>query len=153
MVERIGVLIRQSDALLDWSDNSTGPAIVFAKAPGTDMRQWVARLPHLPDGLRILRFHVPGKGLSDHDPDVPISSVSDDVAALLDHLALPPASIVGLSMGGLIAQKLAATPPDLVGALVISNTAARIGTPSCCAAVAGPHAFKDHWADRRPQSH
>ena len=44
-------------------------------------------------------------------------------------MGIRDAMFVGLSIGGMIAQALAVKRPDLVRAMVISNTAAKIGTP------------------------
>ena len=111
-----------------------GPVVVFANSLGTDLRLWDALLPHLSPGLRVVRFDTPGHGLSALDPAMTIASVARDVVAVLDHLGIGPAVMVGLSMGGLIAQQIAAARPDRIAALVISNSAARIGTADTWAA-------------------
>lgn len=122
-------LIRPWGALHYKTDgDGAGPTVVFANSLGTDLRLWDALIPLLPQGMRALRFDVPGHGLSDLDPDLSIASVATDLAALLDHLSWRGITMVGLSMGGLIAQELAARRPELVKALVISNSAARVGT-------------------------
>ena len=51
-----------------------------------------------------------------------------DLAALLDTLGVARATVVGLSIGGLIAQELYRQRPELFAALVLSDTAAKIGT-------------------------
>jgi 3-oxoadipate enol-lactonase len=51
-----------------------------------------------------------------------------DLAALLDIVGVGRATIVGLSIGGMIAQELYRQRPELVAALVLSDTAAKIGT-------------------------
>ena len=51
-----------------------------------------------------------------------------DAERLLDHLGVQNSVFVGLSIGGMIAQGLAVKRMDLVRAMVISNTAAKIGT-------------------------
>ena len=130
------VLARPWGALHYRTDGpDTGPAVVFANSLGTDLRLWDAVLPLLPAGLRVVRFDMPGHGLSDLDNSMTIASIAHDLSALLDQLAVTSATVVGLSMGGLIAQQIAALRPDVVKALVISNSAARIGT-------------KDSWAAR-----
>ena len=53
-----------------------------------------------------------------------------DVEALLDHLKIKDALFIGLSIGGMVAQGLAIKRLDLVRAMVLSNTAAKIGQPS-----------------------
>jgi 3-oxoadipate enol-lactonase len=104
-----------------------GPLVVFANSLGTDLRLWDAVLPLLPQGFRFARFDKPGHGLSDLSDTVSIASLADDAAALIDH-AGGPAIVVGLSIGGQIAQQIAFAHPDLVRAMVLSNTAARLGT-------------------------
>lgn len=106
-----------------------GPLVLFVNSLGTDLRIWDAVLSLLPPGLRLARFDKRGHGLSDLGGATRIEDLADDAAALIDRLG-GPAIVVGVSIGGLIAQSLAARRPDLVAALVLSNTAARIGTPA-----------------------
>lgn len=107
-----------------------GAPVVFANSLGTDLRLWDAVLPHLPAGLRILRYDKRGHGLTD-SPSAPyhMGALITDAERLMDHLGIRDAMFVGLSIGGMIAQALAVKRPDLVRAMVISNTAAKIGTP------------------------
>ena len=106
-----------------------GRPIVLANALGTDLRVWDAVLPLLPANLRILRYDKRGHGLSDGPPGPwTIDDLAADLAAILDARGIRDAAIVGLSIGGLVAQVLAARRPDLVRVLVLSNTAAKIGT-------------------------
>lgn len=115
--------------------DARGPAVVFANSLGTDLRLWDALLPLLPPGLRVIRFDLRGHGLSDC-PDGPygMEDLTADAAGLIDALSCGPVVLVGLSIGGMIGQMLAATRPDLVRALVLSNTAPRMGTPEMWAA-------------------
>ncbi|MFC3614393.1 3-oxoadipate enol-lactonase [Lutimaribacter marinistellae] len=107
-----------------------GAPVVFANSLGTDLRLWDPILPHLPDGLRLIRYDKRGHGLSSL-PAAPYSmgSLVRDVEALLDHLGARDCMFVGLSIGGMIAQGLAVKRLDLVRAVVLSNTGAKIGTP------------------------
>jgi len=106
-----------------------GTPVVFANSLGTDFRLWDQILPLLPEGLRILRFDKRGHGLSDV-PDGPYSmgALISDVERLMDHVGMKNSLFVGLSIGGMIAQGLAAKRLDLVRAMVLSNTGAKIGT-------------------------
>ena len=106
-----------------------GMPIVFANSLGTDFRLWDKILPLLPEGLRILRFDTRGHGLSSCPPgEYAMTQLVDDTAGLMQVLDFSDCLFVGLSIGGLIAQGLAASHPQLVRAVVISNSAARIGT-------------------------
>lgn len=105
-----------------------GPALVFANSLGTDLRVWDDLLPHLPAGLRLVRYDKRGHGLSEETPGpYAIDQLADDAAGLIRHLGLTKVVFVGLSIGGLIGQSLAARHPDLLSGLVISNSAAKIG--------------------------
>ncbi len=109
----------------------TGAPIVFANSLGTDLHLWGGVIPHLPDGLRIIRFDKRGHGQSSVPPaPYSMGSLIRDTEALLDHLDVRDCVFVGLSIGGMIAQGLAIKRLDQVRALVLSNTAAKIGMPS-----------------------
>jgi 3-oxoadipate enol-lactonase len=116
--------------VLDEGDPA-GPPVVFAHALGTDLRLWDALVPLLPEGLRLIRLDMRGHGRSDV-PDAPyaMGTLIRDAERVLDALSVRDAVFVGLSIGGLIAQGLAVKRLDQVRALVLSNTAAKIGTPS-----------------------
>ncbi|MFA8387167.1 MAG: 3-oxoadipate enol-lactonase [Pelagibaca sp.] len=107
-----------------------GAPVVFANSLGTDLRLWdkvIARLPKT--GLRYIRYDTRGHGLSDCPaPPYGMGTLVRDAELLMDHLGVRSAVFVGLSIGGMIAQGLAAKRLDLVRALVLSNTAARIAT-------------------------
>ncbi len=106
-----------------------GAAVVFANSLGTDLRLWDGVVGRLPRGLRIVRYDKRGHGLSDCPPGpYTMDALVGDVEGLLDRLSLREVAFVGLSIGGMIAQALAAKRPDLVRSMVISNTASRIGT-------------------------
>ncbi|MGI9369658.1 MAG: 3-oxoadipate enol-lactonase [Ruegeria sp.] len=113
-----------------------GAPIVFANSLGTDLRLWDQILPHLPKGLRIIRYDKRGHGLSSLPPaPYAMGALVRDAEGLLDHLAVRDCVFVGLSIGGMIAQGLAVKRMDQIRALVLSNTGAKIGT-------------KELWQDR-----
>lgn len=107
-----------------------GPFVMFANSLGTDLRVWEPLLPSLPAGLRIVRFDKRGHGLSDC-PEAPydIDTLVSDAEAVIDALGVGDIVFVGLSIGGLIGQGLAARRPELLRGLVLMDTAAKIGSP------------------------
>lgn len=107
-----------------------GPAVVFSNSLGTDFRIWRPLLPHLPAGLRLIRYDKRGHGLSTC-PDGPytIEDHRRDLEGLLDRLGIERAVVVGLSVGGMIAQALAEARPDLLSGVVLCSTAHVIGPP------------------------
>jgi 3-oxoadipate enol-lactonase len=106
-----------------------GAPVVFAHALGTDLRLWDGLIPRLPPGLRLIRLDMRGHGLSDAPaPPYSMGLLIRDAERMLDSLSIRDCVFVGLSIGGMIAQGLAVKRLDLVRAMVLSNTAARIGT-------------------------
>lgn len=113
-----------------------GAPVVFANSLGTDMRLWDPILPLLPTGLKYIRFDKRGHGLSTCPPSpYTMGALVTDTERLLDMLGVRDCVFVGLSIGGMIAQGLAVKRLDMIRAMVLSNTAAKIGTPEL-------------WADR-----
>lgn len=104
----------------------TGVPIVFLNSLGTDFRIWDDVIAQLPSGTPVLCIDKRGHGLSDDGP-ITMDFLVDDVSALMDHLGLNGALVCGVSVGGMIAQGLAAERPDLVAALMLCCTGSRIG--------------------------
>lgn len=113
-----------------------GAPLVFCNSLGTDFRLWDPVMPHLPQGLRILRFDKRGHGLSTCPPaPYTMGQLVSDAEKLMEMNGFRDALFVGLSIGGMIAQGLAAKRLDLIRAIVLSNTGAKIAT-------------RQAWADR-----
>lgn len=107
-----------------------GSALVFSNSLGSDFRIWEEVAARLAGRYRILLYDKRGHGLSDAPPGpYTIDDHADDLLALLDHFNIASAAIVGLSVGGMVAQRLAVRAPGRVAAMVLCGTAARIGTP------------------------
>lgn len=129
---RENMIIRDGVALhvrIDGVDNPSAPTLVFANSLGTTLHMWDDVLPYLPDELRLIRFDNRGHGQSDV-PDGPytMGALIADAAAVCDALEVKDSLFIGLSVGGIIAQGLAVKRPDLIRAVVLSNTAAKNGT-------------------------
>ncbi|ANY76858.1 3-oxoadipate enol-lactonase [Microvirga ossetica] len=107
-----------------------GPVLVFINSLGSDFRIWQEVVPAFADRFRIVLYDKRGHGLSDA-PSAPytIDDHTADLVGLLDHLKIERAALVGLSVGGMIAQRMAVRAPERVQALTLCCTAAKIGTP------------------------
>lgn len=138
MVSRI-VAVNNAALHCQLDGPADAPVVVFSNSLGTDFRIWDAVVAELADDFRVLRYDKRGHGLSD-DPDDgwSMADLVQDLAGLMDHFGLSGAAVVGLSVGGLIAQGLAAERPDLARIMVLADTAARIGN-------------EDLWNDRIAQ--
>jgi 3-oxoadipate enol-lactonase len=107
-----------------------GPTLVFLNSLGTDFRIWQEVTPAFTDRFRVILYDKRGHGLSDAPPGpYTMDDHADDLLALLDHLQVKSVALVGLSVGGMIAQRIAVRAPERVAALVLCDTAAKIGTP------------------------
>ena len=105
------------------------PALVFANSLGTDFRIWDAVLNLLGDRFRFIRYDKRGHGLSEATPaPYTLDDHVSDLESLLEHIGVTSCTVVGLSVGGMIAQGLAARRPDLVKAMILMDTAHKIGT-------------------------
>ncbi|HZW46466.1 MAG TPA: 3-oxoadipate enol-lactonase [Microvirga sp.] len=106
------------------------PALVFSNSLGSDFRIWQEVAPAFADRFRVVLYDKRGHGLSDAPPEpYRMDDHTDDLLALLDGLEIESAALVGLSVGGMIAQRAALRAPERVEALVLCCTAAKIGTP------------------------
>lgn len=103
--------------------------VVFLNSLGSDLRIWEEVAAALSPTCEILTYDMRGHGLSEATPGpYTLDLLVDDATALLDALGWSTASLVGLSVGGLVAQGLAVRHPARLEALVLMDTAARIGT-------------------------
>ncbi|WP_067700378.1 alpha/beta fold hydrolase [Nocardia jejuensis] len=104
-----------------------GPPLVLVQGMGAQLLGWqpglCARIAEL--GFRVVRFDNRDVGLSQKFPEggYQLADMADDLAGLLTRLGIESAHIVGQSMGGMIAQELVRTRPDLVRTLALLYTA------------------------------
>ncbi len=104
--------------------------LVFINSLGTNLHLWDPLLPHLDPHDRLIRYDKRGHGLSDTPPGpYALGDHTRDLQALLDQLRIEAVSLVGISVGGLIAMDYALRCPGRVHALVLCDTGPRIGTP------------------------
>ena len=106
------------------------PVLLLSNSIGTDLHMWDGQVPALTEHFRLLRYDARGHGGSDV-PSGPYSldRLGRDVVELLDALGLQRVHVLGLSLGGIVAQWLAIHAPERVDRLVLSNTAAYLGPP------------------------
>ena len=106
------------------------PTVVFVNSLGSDLRIWDDVVEALAKArIGAVRYDLRGHGLSDlGTPPSRMEAHIDDLAALMDHLAIQRATICGISVGGMIALGLSHRRPEKVAALILCCTGAIIGT-------------------------
>ncbi len=113
------------------------PVVMLCNSLGTDIHMWDAQMPALLPKFRVLRYDMRGHGLTDGAPEESYSldKLADDALALLDVLQLGRVHFCGLSIGGMIGQKLGGKAGNRFLSLALCHTAMSIATPQI-------------WADR-----
>lgn len=110
-------------------DGSEGaPTVMLSNSLGTNLHMWDSQVPALTEKFRVLRYDSRGHGQSPVTPGpYTINGLGNDAVGLLDALRIEKVFFCGLSLGGVIAQWIGVNAPSRVNALVICNSAAKIG--------------------------
>lgn len=105
------------------------PVLVFINSLGTDFRIWRDVIVRLAGEVAIVAYDKRGHGLSSlGDAPHRIETHAADLAGLLDHLNVRGAILCGLSIGGVISLALQQARPELVKAMILCDTAHKIGS-------------------------
>jgi 3-oxoadipate enol-lactonase len=105
--------------------------IVFSGSLGADLHMWDGQVEFLCRDFNVLRLDTRGLGKSPvTKQELSIADHGQDVLDILDVLELPKVYFCGLSLGGLIGQWLGIFHPERFEKIILSNTAAKIGTES-----------------------
>ena len=101
-----------------------GPPLVLVHGLGGAAANWIGIAPSLAERFRVLVPELPGHGCSTGLPALPnVNPLADRVAALVERAGRAPAVVVGHSLGGLVALRLALRRPELVRGLVLAAPA------------------------------
>ncbi len=97
------------------------PAVIMIHGFGSSLHTWEPWAEALQGQFRVIRYDLPGAGLSDPDPTGRYDDARalDVLSALMDSLGIDKAALIGNSIGGRIAWKFAAANPDRVTRLVL----------------------------------
>jgi 3-oxoadipate enol-lactonase len=107
------------------------PVVMLSNSFLTDYGMWDFQMPAFAAKYRVLRYDSRGHGGTQATPGpYSIELLAADAVALLDALGIRRAHFVGLSMGGMVAQLLAAKSADRLLSVALCDTACRLPPPS-----------------------
>jgi 3-oxoadipate enol-lactonase len=145
-----------------------GAPVVLLHAAGLDLTYWDTQIAALGAEHDVVAFDLPGHGRSEGGPqDWTLDAVSRAVADAVTALGAGPVHLVGLSVGGIVAQGITLARPAAVRSLTLIDTAAAFPDAARAAmraqaaeirtqgmaAMLGPltgHWFRPETLDRRP---
>lgn len=109
-----------------YREGGEGPRVLFIQGVGVHGDGWTPQIEGLRSDFRCISFDNRGVGASKPVPrKLTVAGMADDAFALLDHLQIGSAHLVGHSLGGVVAQQMALTRPERVRSLSLLCTVAR----------------------------
>jgi pimeloyl-ACP methyl ester carboxylesterase len=100
-----------------------GKPLLLISGLGNDLNGWALQVPEFAKKYRVIAFDNRGSGRTDA-PDLrySIQMMAEDTIGLMDALSIEKAHVLGVSMGGYIAEELAIGYPRRVGSLILMTT-------------------------------
>ncbi len=112
------------------SGEHEAPPVLLLNSLGSTLTMWERQVPALSESFMVVRCDTRGHGESPVPPGpYVIDDLVDDAVALLDNLGIERAHVGGVSLGGMVAMRLAARDPDRVDRLALISTSAQLGPP------------------------
>jgi pimeloyl-ACP methyl ester carboxylesterase len=110
-----------------YEEAGSGEPLLLLGGLGSDLQAWALQAPVFSRHFRVVTCDNRGAGRSSA-PDKPytIAGMADDAGALLAHLGIESAHVIGWGMGGCVAQELALRHPGRVKKLILVNSAAAL---------------------------
>ena len=115
---------QSSGAKLYYEETGNGHPIIFAHEFGSDLREWETQVRWFARHYRCITFNARGYPPSDvpeDDASYGQDHATDDIAAVLKHLKIEKAHVVGLSMGSFAALHFGMRYPQMATALVVAG--------------------------------
>ena len=111
------------DIEINYQEEGSGYPLILIHGLNGDLTGWVLVMPELSKHYRTMALDVRGHG-GTSKPDQPysIKGFSEDLYGFMNHLKIAKAHILGLSMGGAIAQQFALDHPEKIRSLVLVST-------------------------------
>jgi 3-oxoadipate enol-lactonase len=115
---------RPDGAEIAWYDEGSGPAVLLVMGLAYPATAWHRQVPVLARRHRVITVDNRGAGATGLVPGAPytVETLTDDLIAVLDAAGEQQAHVVGISMGGLMAQELALSHPERCLSLTLIST-------------------------------
>lgn len=122
-----GAKVKFQEACVYVREVGEGTPLLLINGLGAHTAMWTP-LEQTLEGFRIVEFDLPGAGQSDVPwKPVPVPRLARLAASVMDQFGLERADVLGYSMGGIVAQQLAADAPERVRRLVLAATTPGVG--------------------------
>jgi 3-oxoadipate enol-lactonase len=116
-------IVEVPGAKISYEVAGDGPPLLLIMGFASDARMWMAQLPAFAPRYRCISFDNRGVRTSTAEPDpFSMADMATDAVAILDAEGIDAAHVVGISMGGAIAQHLALNAPSRVRSLTLAAT-------------------------------
>jgi 3-oxoadipate enol-lactonase len=120
---RMQINVNGIDTRYVLSNEGGGPWLTFIHQLGGDLSIWDQLAGYFRDDYTVLRYDVRGHGqTSVSNQQFSVADLSQDLRALFDALGVEKTHIVGMSMGGMIAQQFALDDPARIDTLTLCDT-------------------------------
>lgn len=116
-----GIIRDVAGAKVHYIDEGSGPPVILIHGFAGSTFSWRLVIPDLAKTHRVIAVDLPGFGFSDREPEIDYSHTAqgERIVALMDMLGIRRATLIGHSMGGAIAQRVAARHPERVERLIL----------------------------------
>lgn len=119
--------VERSGVRLHYEDEGEGTAVLLLHGLGGSAQVWDEHMPAFAKHYRVLRPDLRGFGQSGHPPGpYRVADFVDDLVAILRAAGVEKAHVLGISLGGVVAQRLALDQPKRVHSLVLVSTSSEI---------------------------
>ena len=123
-VEKPGRIVSIDGVGIHYLEAGEGPALVLIHGLGASTFTFQRVVPELARRFRVVALDLKGFGFSDRpDGDYTLTAQADLIRQLMDQLGIERASVLGHSMGGAVAMRLALAYPERVERLILASSA------------------------------
>ena len=115
---------------LDYAERGSGPTVLFVHGYPDSRRAYEPIMRLMPAGVRVIALSQRGFGDSDRpESGYAMADFAADAVAFMDAVGIAEATVIGHSMGSIIAQEIALSYPERVAGLVLIGSAENFDNP------------------------